>query len=133
MPLEKGSNREVIGHNIKEMEKSGHPRKQAIAAALHSAGKSNKDVKHHGPPQTAGATQRERQEATMHHDSNDGDAIATTDMSIADIAQKQKDMWAKNRRAADEVSPTQSSPPDKRSDNLMEPGPKNPSNYGGKA
>jgi len=44
MPLESGSSREVIGHNIKEMEKSGHPKKQAIAASLHNAGKSNQDA-----------------------------------------------------------------------------------------
>jgi hypothetical protein len=37
MPLEKGSSRETIGNNIAEMEASGHPRAQAIAAALHSA------------------------------------------------------------------------------------------------
>lgn len=41
MPLEKGSSRETIGHNIKEMEASGHPRDQAIAASLKEAGKSN--------------------------------------------------------------------------------------------
>jgi hypothetical protein len=37
MPLAKGSSEEMIGKNIAEMEKSGHPRKQAIAAALHQA------------------------------------------------------------------------------------------------
>jgi len=42
MPLEKGSSREVIGHNIKEMEAAGHPKDQAIAASLKEAGKSNK-------------------------------------------------------------------------------------------
>lgn len=42
MPLEKGSSQEVVGHNIKEMLASGHPRKQAIAAALTNAGLSNK-------------------------------------------------------------------------------------------
>lgn len=40
MPLKKGSSSKVIGENIKEMEASGHPRNQAIAAALNSAGKS---------------------------------------------------------------------------------------------
>jgi len=39
-PLEKGSSREVISHNIGEMVRAGHPQKQAIAAAMRSAGKS---------------------------------------------------------------------------------------------
>lgn len=43
MPLEKGTSEKVVGHNIAEMEASGHPAKQAIAAALSNAGKSNKD------------------------------------------------------------------------------------------
>lgn len=36
----KGSGDEVVSKNISEMIKSGHPRKQAIAAALHNAGRS---------------------------------------------------------------------------------------------
>lgn len=40
MPLEKGSSKKVIGHNIAEMEKAEHPDKQAIAASLKEAGKS---------------------------------------------------------------------------------------------
>jgi hypothetical protein len=39
-PLEKGSSKETISHNISEMVHSGHPQNQAIAAAMHSAGKS---------------------------------------------------------------------------------------------
>lgn len=38
MPLLKGKIN--IGHNIKEMEKSGHPKDQSIAAALNVARKS---------------------------------------------------------------------------------------------
>jgi len=34
MPLLPGKKREVISHNIKEMIRSGHPQKQAIAASL---------------------------------------------------------------------------------------------------
>lgn len=35
MPLKRGLGQ--IGHNIKEMEAAGHPRSQAVAAALHTA------------------------------------------------------------------------------------------------
>lgn len=37
MPLEKGKSKDVIGHNISEMIKAGHPQDQAIAAAMHEA------------------------------------------------------------------------------------------------
>jgi hypothetical protein len=39
MPLAKGSSRDTIGKNIAEMVDSGHPRDQAIAAALNTARK----------------------------------------------------------------------------------------------
>ena len=42
MPLETGSSKEVVSHNISEMVHSGHPQKQAVAAALSEADKSNK-------------------------------------------------------------------------------------------
>jgi len=44
MPLKKGKSKEVIGKNIKEMEESGHPRKQSIAAALNEARKSGAKI-----------------------------------------------------------------------------------------
>jgi len=44
MPLEKGKSKKVIGHNIKEMEMSGHPKKQAIAASLNEARKSGAHI-----------------------------------------------------------------------------------------
>jgi hypothetical protein len=43
MPLKKGSSKGVISQNIREMMHSGHPQKQAIAAAMRSAGKSRRD------------------------------------------------------------------------------------------
>lgn len=45
MPLQKGSSKAVISHNISEMIASGHPRRQAVAAALHNADKSMKTSK----------------------------------------------------------------------------------------
>ena len=44
MPLAKGKSRKVIGKNIEEMEDSGHPRAQAIAAALNTARKSGAKI-----------------------------------------------------------------------------------------
>jgi len=44
MPLEKGKSKKVIGHNIKEMEASGHPKNQSIAAALSQARKSGAKI-----------------------------------------------------------------------------------------
>ena len=41
-PLRKGRSQKVISSNISEMIKAGHPRAQAIAASLNSAGKSKK-------------------------------------------------------------------------------------------
>lgn len=39
MPLKKGKSKKVIASNIREMERAGHPHKQAVAAALNQAGK----------------------------------------------------------------------------------------------
>lgn len=44
MPLHKGKSKKIIGENIKEMEESGHPRKQAIAASLNEARKSGAKI-----------------------------------------------------------------------------------------
>jgi hypothetical protein len=48
MPLKHGSSQKVISTNIKEMMKSGHPRKQAIAAALSNAKRSKEKHMAHG-------------------------------------------------------------------------------------
>ena len=50
MPLKKGSSRETISENISEMEHSGYPHRQAVAAALSNARRSKKKVgkKHKG-------------------------------------------------------------------------------------
>ena len=37
MPLKHGKSKKIIGSNIKEMEHSGHPKKQSIAASLNEA------------------------------------------------------------------------------------------------
>jgi len=42
MPLKKGSSRETVSKNIKELMDTGRPQAQAIAIALNAAGKSNK-------------------------------------------------------------------------------------------
>ena len=44
MPLAKGKSKKVIGKNIAEMERSGHPAKQAIAASLNQARKSGAKI-----------------------------------------------------------------------------------------
>lgn len=45
MPLLSGSSQEVISHNIAEMIKAGHPKDQAVAAAMDKAGKHKKKRK----------------------------------------------------------------------------------------
>jgi hypothetical protein len=45
MPLKKGKSKQVVSYNIKEMMTSGHPQKQAVAAALKMAGQSKSQHK----------------------------------------------------------------------------------------
>lgn len=42
MPLRKGSSRKIISENIHTEIRAGRPKKQAIAIALHKAGKGRK-------------------------------------------------------------------------------------------
>ena len=42
MPLKKGKSKAVISANIRTEIKAGKPRKQAIAIAMHKAGKSKR-------------------------------------------------------------------------------------------
>jgi len=44
MPLKIGKSKKTISKNISEMEKSGHPVKQSIAAALSTARKSGAKI-----------------------------------------------------------------------------------------
>ena len=44
MPLKKGKSRATVGRNIREMEASGHPHDQSVAAALNQARKSGAKI-----------------------------------------------------------------------------------------
>lgn len=44
MPLKRGKSKKTIGKNIREMEESGHPRDQSIAASLNQARKSGAKI-----------------------------------------------------------------------------------------
>jgi hypothetical protein len=44
MPLEKGTSKKVISKNISEMEKSGYPKNQALAASLENARRSTMKI-----------------------------------------------------------------------------------------
>ncbi len=54
MPLEPGSSKKVVKHNIREMMKAGHPQKQAVAAALSNADRPKKNMKTLFPLQYGG-------------------------------------------------------------------------------
>ncbi|MBE3142925.1 MAG: hypothetical protein IMZ61_03260 [Planctomycetes bacterium] len=45
MPLLKGKSKSVIGQNIGEMIKAGHPQAQAVASAMRMAGKARRKKK----------------------------------------------------------------------------------------
>lgn len=45
MPLKSGKDRKTISENIRTEIKAGRPRDQAVAIAMHKAGKGKKDHK----------------------------------------------------------------------------------------
>jgi hypothetical protein len=45
MPLLKGRSKKVIGQNIAELVRAGHPQNQAVAIAYNVAGKGKKEKK----------------------------------------------------------------------------------------
>src|SRR6267142_1176113 len=66
MPLHHGKSKKVIGENIAEMEASGHPKNQAIAASLNEARESGANIpkkhKEHKEHKT-----EEHSKTHMHH------------------------------------------------------------------
>ena len=66
MPLTKGSSQKTISHNIEEMIRSGHPQKQAIAAALNTA----RSAKAFGGEQITAGSIIVRQVGTLFHPGN---------------------------------------------------------------
>jgi hypothetical protein len=50
VPLHKGKSRAVISSNIEEMIRAGHPRKQAVAAAMRTADHARKAKSKRGRP-----------------------------------------------------------------------------------
>lgn len=49
MPLRKGTSQAIVSQNIREMIAAGHPRKQAIAAAMREAARSHRAKKQDEP------------------------------------------------------------------------------------
>lgn len=58
MPLSKGTSEGVVSSNIKEMMASGHPQKQAVAAAMSEKDKSAKDANNSMTEQYSGKEAR---------------------------------------------------------------------------
>lgn len=48
MPLKKGSSPKTVSSNVKELRGAGYPPKQAVAIALHQAGKGKQKGKRPG-------------------------------------------------------------------------------------
>lgn len=69
MPLEKGSSKEVIGHNIAKLREEGRPEDQSVAIAFKNAGKSRDAITSAGQEELArrafAATQQYKGSAQM--------------------------------------------------------------------
>lgn len=149
MPLVKGTSKETIGTNINEMVEHGHPAKQAVAAALHTAHPlGGKD----GDPVYKEVREGEQGGEMSAYGNRDAGPVGGGSISLADINRMGRELWStpngnigsvemnestlpehggkskpiqvyqgmRDAQAFDEVSPTQSDPPDRRSDNLLE-------------
>ena len=83
MPLKRGKSRAVISSNISEMVKSGHPRKQAIAAARSAIGEG-KPVK--APAQAAAAKLEALRHPSLRRVVNATGVILHTNLGRAPLA-----------------------------------------------
>lgn len=84
MPLKEGKSPEVVSQNIREMMKSGHPQKQAVAAALNEKRRSDE-----GPLRRPAQWQGGGQFAASSHDKlSPGGKAACDQTEYMDAARK---------------------------------------------
>jgi hypothetical protein len=156
MPLAKGSAEETISKNITEMVEHGHPQKQAVAAALHTAlddEPPNLKVKSMLIPPTNHKNDHQVNAGAYGKGTGMGidAAYSSVGVSVADISKMGEEFWngmngnvgspegnasslpqqdtaptpirvyagMADAQFFDELEPTQSDPPDRRSDNLL--------------
>jgi hypothetical protein len=91
MPLERGKSRSVISSNIKEMVAAGHPQRQAVAAALHTADKSNETGKR---PKMAKLTAKERNKIPTSQFAGPGRSYPVNDKAHAAAAKSRASQFA---------------------------------------
>jgi hypothetical protein len=118
LPLKPGSSQAVISHNIREMVEHGHPQKQAVAAALSTAKDYDMETFAHS---TTAMTQAEINKKNEKYWGGEAGNIgpASSPESAPVLAGTKVASVPVYRGMMDEVSPTQSAPPDDRSDNLL--------------
>lgn len=80
MPLKQGSSHETISQNIKTEMAHGKPQKQAVAIAMHTAGKSNKD------------------------DEPDYTQAGPVGMTLAQINARNRQLWEPDKQGGDALS-----------------------------